>query len=235
MHIHNLNYQHLVEARLNIILNEGDQITFGYISTRKAAIKILDLSIMTEERIQHKLGKDKERFVIAVQKGDQLFAHMGAQAAKNLDSSKPVTLDGKNVECVILSDEDYDELVKIGEAFSEQLKIDAQLKKTADQATLQAEHKTSIPANVKNAVSLFNLLMKMEEASDKIKHKILKSWIDNLQAVEEAKKEDAKELREKLHTLEIRIIQKEIEKREILNEEINRQLLHKTITSSPAA
>lgn len=101
---------------------EEVKISLFIVSKKVHQLKQIDIRNLNREQGRKKLRQwsQESRFVAVIEFGDQLYAHANRKMAKKLDE-KGVTLADKKVVVKALSDEDYEHLAVVGQAFGEAL------------------------------------------------------------------------------------------------------------------
>lgn len=195
------------------------KVCFYVISDKTFTFKKILIEEMTlvEEIDQLKRWTQEKRLVTAVEKGNQIYAFASSGVTEKF-KDKNLSIEGKKVDLQILSDSEYEHIIKIGELVRKLLESNL----TSKKKTNRRESNGSKPVYKTKAVSsrnleISNLLRKLETCTNRIKQNILKKWAEDILEKERLKKEDEKRHRIKKEEIEKR----ELEKR-ILNDEINK-------------
>lgn len=204
---------------------DGDvKVSLFIVSAKYPRLKKLDLADLSPDERLRKLNKwaEQHRFVALIEKGDQAFAHLSAEHAKRLQPSEDITIDGKsrNVAVTSLTDEDYEQLAAVGEAFKQYVKEQNEEEKTEKSADLdsyrsEARQFFSTHKLVSDQMHMDYLIASMQNLPSKVILNFLRRW-------SEAQREEAKQQEDtqKRQTIKDGIIHKEI-----TNHEIGRQQL----------
>lgn len=201
--------------------NENLPIQFSLFitSTKYPGLKKLELGHLTsEERVEklQKLGKEN-RFVGVIEVGDRVFAHSHAHFAKQLAENQDLSINGKKVSVVGLTDSQYDQLSLITQEFHHCLEKDKEgdeagvkRKNSLSQSALGSEPDYLPVSNVDKKQSIDEFIARLKAEPGKI---ILRC----LQLFNEERSELEKHLK------------KEEERKAIVKEEIAKALLRHEI------
>lgn len=189
-------------------------ISLFMVSTKDSSLKKLNLDRLSlEERREHLKAWGREnRFVLVIEKGDNLFAHVHNKYAQDLKECEALSFGGRKVTVKALSDEEAAQLSAIGEACEDQI---------AEKEEEKSEEKVE-RQNIYSYSSAYQLVFgKGGEVSNPtrflvgqlVKHHLSQILIDCMKRFEEARRELEK--------------QKEAsdKKSEILREEIKKEIL----------
>lgn len=207
-------------------------ISLFMVSTKDSSLKKLNLDKLSleERREQLKAWGRENRFVLVIEKGDQLFAHVHNQYVQDLQRCEALSLGGRKVTVKALSDEEAAELSAIGEA-CEDLIAEEEEEKKEEKVERQ---------NIYNYSSVYQRVFgKGAQVSTPthflvgqlVKHHLSQILIDCMKRFEEARREleKQKEASDKKSEILKEEIKKEVFRGEVKKEEISRIELKKIL------
>ncbi len=213
---------------------EAIKISLFIASNKSPGLKKLDLTNLTPEKRAEKLHRWAEghRFVAVIEMSDKIYAHAQAGFAEKLKGRQDLTVNGKKVEVNALTEEQYQRLSAVGEAFEEYLLLTPQeeqkneelVSESRDNLTFLRQYfsRNWIPTEYKN-IDAF--IARMENVPHKVIMNFLRRMSEMQREIEEQKKEqeeqrDIEKTEEKRQLIKRRIVKQEIVNNEIVQEEI---------------
>lgn len=213
------------------------KVSLFVISSKSPRLKRIDLDNLTPEQRAEKLRKwgEQNRFVAVIEIGDKIFAHTHALNAEKLKNVKDLSLDGKKITVLALTNEQSKQLSDIGEAFEglalkgESTAATSKIKQKADKGPRQFYAPSNL---ISDQVHITHVLI-----TQMVKCDLGKIIINSLEQFskarrEEQKKQEADDLKHEIATSEIRsdrrkkeILKSAIEKKTINIDEVSNQLV----------
>ena len=217
--------------------DEAIKVSLFIASNKSPGLKKLDLTNLSPEKQAEKLHQwaAGHRFVAVIEMSDRIYAHAQTEFAEKLQGQKDLTINGKKVEVNALTEDQYERLSAVGEAFEEYVLLTSQEEqKKEEKEELVSEHKDNVtflhhyfsrnwlPAEYR---SIDAFIARMENVPHKVIMNFLRRMSEMQREIEEQKKEheeqrDIEKSEEKRQLIKKKIVKQEIVNSEIVQEEI---------------
>lgn len=206
-----------------------DKVSLFRVSLKHSSLKKINLEGLTsEERLEKlKMWGQEHRFVLVIEKGDRIFAHIHAKYAQQLQNLDTLSLNERQVKVVTLTEEQATQVSAIGIAFEEYVldeEAEEVIEKQFEKSHSQTERELSKP-NLKvtfpkdQGQMSFSIVQMVKMKFGNLISQCMKRFQEAREELKKQEKEDLK--REDLR--------KEVIQRAVKNNEIEAQELKKNV------
>jgi hypothetical protein len=132
-----------IENFVGLVNCDIEKVSLCVISSKAPRIKPLNLKGLSPEKRAEKLQKwgKEDRFILIIEKGDIVCAHVHAKYVEQLRRSEDLSLDGRKMSVQDLSDEQAKQVSAIGEAFDENVLNGFEEEEIEEEVHVEEEHR----------------------------------------------------------------------------------------------